>query len=383
MVLFLLLFILTDFVTYSKAGEVVVTFNFFYRNYIDSKLNYKKGQSLTEFALVLPIIIMIFIGAVEFGLILNDYVSINRAVTDACKYGSTLSGYSSAEVVIVGRLLDGLTENIKKSNLRIVNTKTQIKYGPFTKSAGTVYNNGSAVSAPNYFGTNLFFRYNAKSVTDSSYTASSSQYFTDAVAIPPEDLRATHVELRVEYDHDVVIPYADLINASTFKISSYGTWPITAIYPNQMNGFKGTGALPIAVLEDPAWVRGQNTILKGEQTGPGGFGWIDLTNDPNLQGGNDIVKLVTWIGGGGNTPPIIPPQMILSFTGQKNASSIRDALNQLAGKKIIVPMYDTTTGTGNNLQYHLIGFTEFIMNSAQNYPLVEATFSRILYKKTN
>jgi hypothetical protein len=44
--------------------------------------------------------------------------------------------------------------------------------------------------------------------------------------------------------------------------------------------------------------------------------------------------------------------------GLTNSKSVRDALHKLEGLVITVPVWDTSTGTGNNTLYHIIGFAQ-------------------------
>jgi len=322
------------------------------------------GQSMVEFALVLPILIIFFVGTIEIGLIVNDYLALNRAVADACRYGSTLVGYSSAEVLIVGKLLDGLGENIKKPNLKIV-SKTGTKYGPYTKgTTGTLLSGSTPVTT---FAEYLFFR---KFVTP--------DVFSTATTIAPTSFSASFVTISVEYQHDVIIPYASLIGSPQFAINSTNTWPINAIYPNQMSGFSLSGAMPVAVTENYCVLTGNPVTIKGDWLLAGGFGWLDLGVD-YPSGGNNAGpnELAAWISNPDSAPnKITPPENVYSMTGQKNASGVRDALASLLGQEILVPIYDTTGGTGNNAYYHIIGFAVFRLNSVTDYPDINATYLR-------
>jgi Flp pilus assembly protein TadG len=44
----------------------------------------EKGQTMAEFALVLPVLVMLLLGVVQFGIVFNNYL----AVTDAVRAGS-------------------------------------------------------------------------------------------------------------------------------------------------------------------------------------------------------------------------------------------------------------------------------------------------------
>lgn len=335
--------------------------------------NKKKGQSMVEFALVLPILLLFFIGIMQIGFIINDYIALNRAVAEACRFGSTLVGYSSAEVLIVGKLIDSLGENIKKPNLRIVALNNQ-KFGPYSKnSTGDIIDGlGQSVTA---FAAPLFFKYDNESQNN----------FSDDSLVSSTRFNCSYVSVRVEYDHEVVIPFADLISSATILLTVSSTWPVSAYYPNLMPAgqFRLSGALPIAVNQNACVLTGNPVTIKGDWLLAGGFGWLDLSvaynsgDNPNA-GPNE---LAAWISDPYSTPiQILPPQNIYSMTGQKNASSVRDALASLLGKNVMIPIYDISGSQGNNGYYHIVGFAVFKLNSIQNYPDLTATYVKTIMK---
>ncbi|MCI0399151.1 MAG: hypothetical protein L0322_30040, partial [Chloroflexi bacterium] len=95
--------------------------------------------------------------------------------------------------------------------------------------------------------------------------------------------------------------------------------------------------------------------------GPGNFGWLSWTgesssttlatsltppgdsetyvnpNDPN----DHEVSLADWVDG---------------RPGLQNSQAVRDALDLLVGSPILIPVWDTATGSGNNTLYHVTGF---------------------------
>src|SRR5688572_4353965 len=48
----------------------------------------EEGQNLVEFALLLPILLYILMGIIQFGLIFAVYVTINNSVREAARWGS-------------------------------------------------------------------------------------------------------------------------------------------------------------------------------------------------------------------------------------------------------------------------------------------------------
>lgn len=60
----------------------------------------EKGQSMVELALILPIIIVILFGILEFGRIFHSYLVITHAAREGVRYGTV--GKTDAE--IIGRI---------------------------------------------------------------------------------------------------------------------------------------------------------------------------------------------------------------------------------------------------------------------------------------
>lgn len=50
-------------------------------------LKNEKGQSIVEFALLLPILILIIMAIIEFGLLLNSYLALNNASREGARIG--------------------------------------------------------------------------------------------------------------------------------------------------------------------------------------------------------------------------------------------------------------------------------------------------------
>jgi Flp pilus assembly protein TadG len=55
---------------------------------IRSLITGEEGQNLVEFALLLPILLYILMGIIQFGLIFAVYVTINNSVREAARWGS-------------------------------------------------------------------------------------------------------------------------------------------------------------------------------------------------------------------------------------------------------------------------------------------------------
>lgn len=74
----------------------------------------EEGQSLVEFALVLPILLILLLTIVEFGQIFFSYLVIQNASRDGARYGSVMTTDIEIEQIILQK-----TESLDQSNLTI------------------------------------------------------------------------------------------------------------------------------------------------------------------------------------------------------------------------------------------------------------------------
>jgi Flp pilus assembly protein TadG len=76
----------------------------------------ERGQSLVEFALVLPVLLLILVGIFNFGVLFYSDIVINEAARDAARYASI--GVSQTEILqVIGQ--DCQTLNVSQVNTSI------------------------------------------------------------------------------------------------------------------------------------------------------------------------------------------------------------------------------------------------------------------------
>jgi hypothetical protein len=100
-------------------------------------------------------------------------------------------------------------------------------------------------------------------------------------------------------------------------------------------------------------------IFNGDQLN--NFGWLTWTGDPS-----DPTLITSLIAPGDSTDYINPDNpadqeinagdWVSGRPGVSNRSSMRNALNNLLGMDIIVPVFDDVRGSGSSLAYHVAGF---------------------------
>lgn len=59
-------------------------------------LKNQKGQALVEFAIVLPVLLMLVMGIIQFGMMLNSYLAIENASREGARAG--IVGSTDAEI---------------------------------------------------------------------------------------------------------------------------------------------------------------------------------------------------------------------------------------------------------------------------------------------
>jgi Flp pilus assembly protein TadG len=78
------------------------------------RLREEKGQSLVEFALLIPLLILILMAIIEFGFMFNAYITISNASREGARLGS-LGG---SDFAVQERVAD-TTEHLNQSNMSV------------------------------------------------------------------------------------------------------------------------------------------------------------------------------------------------------------------------------------------------------------------------
>jgi len=86
----------------------------------------KRGQSMVEFVLVLPVFLILLLGMIEFGLIFNAYITINNAAREGARVGSVGGTDGEIEAMV----------NDVGSNLELANLSVAIQPGQGIRSRG-------------------------------------------------------------------------------------------------------------------------------------------------------------------------------------------------------------------------------------------------------
>lgn len=81
----------------------------------------QKGQALVEFALILPILLLLIMGIIQFGMVINAYLSIQNAAREGARAG--IVGNTDLEVTTI---MIATSPSLREEYLSITITPTEI-----------------------------------------------------------------------------------------------------------------------------------------------------------------------------------------------------------------------------------------------------------------
>src|SRR6266545_1170282 len=85
-----------------------------YRNQKTLRSRAERAQAIVEFALVLPILMMMLVGIFEVGRLIYTYAAVNNASREAARYGSAI-GLDDTGTYLKYRYCDGIKNAATRS----------------------------------------------------------------------------------------------------------------------------------------------------------------------------------------------------------------------------------------------------------------------------
>jgi putative Flp pilus-assembly TadE/G-like protein len=123
----------------------------------------------------------------------------------------------------------------------------------------------------------------------------------------------------------------------------------------------------------------QPTTLTLDKVGPGGF---KLLNLDGTSGGINPHTLADWMEHG--LDAWMPLGNYWSDPGAKfDSGGMQTALDDNIGKELLFPVYDSISGNGSNLTYHVIGWVGFVITSYAargNNGTLDGHFTRVIWQ---
>lgn len=81
----------------------------------------QRGQSMTEFALVLPILALLLFGVIQFGLVFNNYITLTDAVRAGARKAAVSRHLSDPEGAAITATRNAATD-LRQSDLNVTVT---------------------------------------------------------------------------------------------------------------------------------------------------------------------------------------------------------------------------------------------------------------------
>ena len=98
----------------------------------------QRGQTMTEFALVMPILLFLLLAIVQFGVVFNNYVTLTDAVRAGARKGAVARRLSSPQTVTETAVRNAATD-LKSSDLQVTVTSTFVQGSDVTVEATYPY----------------------------------------------------------------------------------------------------------------------------------------------------------------------------------------------------------------------------------------------------
>lgn len=98
----------------------------------------QKGQSLVEIALILPIVLILFLGLTEVGFFLYSHVQVANAAREGARYGTLCNKNGNCSTL--GELTTAVTERVEKEAPTLL--------GPANTTVAVAWTGDSTIGTP-------------------------------------------------------------------------------------------------------------------------------------------------------------------------------------------------------------------------------------------
>ena len=83
------------------------------------KIRDERGQAMTEFALVLPILALLLFGVIQFGIAFNNYLTLTDAVRAGARKGAVSRNVTGNREAVVRQAVVAASTDLKASSLNV------------------------------------------------------------------------------------------------------------------------------------------------------------------------------------------------------------------------------------------------------------------------
>jgi Flp pilus assembly protein TadG len=102
------------------------------------QLRNERGQTLTEFAIVLPILALLLFGVIQFGIAFNNYITLTDAVRAGARKGAVGRHLQNPQAAVDQSVRNAATD-LKSSGLQITISSTWTQGSDVTVTATYPY----------------------------------------------------------------------------------------------------------------------------------------------------------------------------------------------------------------------------------------------------
>jgi Flp pilus assembly protein TadG len=99
----------------------------------------ERGQTLVEFALVLPILSLLLLGVIQFGITFNNYITLTDAVRAGARKGAVGRHLQDPVAAVEDTVRTAASDNLKDSDLQISVDSSWTQGSDVTVSASYPY----------------------------------------------------------------------------------------------------------------------------------------------------------------------------------------------------------------------------------------------------
>jgi Flp pilus assembly protein TadG len=102
------------------------------------QLGNQRGQTMTEFAIVMPLLLFLLLGIIQFGVVFNNYVTLTDAVRAGARKGAVARRLSDPTGAVQQQVKDAATD-LNASDLSVTVTSTFVQGSDVTVTATYPY----------------------------------------------------------------------------------------------------------------------------------------------------------------------------------------------------------------------------------------------------
>jgi Flp pilus assembly protein TadG len=173
------------------------------------------GQSLVEFSLLLPVVMLVIVGLMEFGTFLNSRNSVEFAARDGAMLASEGGNIPGTDCVVLDKIERDTITPARNIRIQSVTIYWSDRNGDQIGSTSNVYSRSSSTTCDYGGGTSLTVPY---SLTQSNYPEGARCDVLAGCGSPHTSLDT--IGVKVTYQHRWMSSIAQLTGTITFTVGA-------------------------------------------------------------------------------------------------------------------------------------------------------------------